>query len=89
LLYASYQDLTWYRWAVDADFGPLRPDGTRARDIPLSALGRIAEESANKNREGSGELNAGALLLSAGLLMDGLASIIRKLEKKPVIPAST
>jgi hypothetical protein len=88
LLYNSYQDLTWYRWAVDADFGPLQPDGTRAHEIPLSALGRIADESANKNREGRSELNAGSLLLSSGLLMDGLASVLRRLEKKSAMPSS-
>ena len=50
----------------------------------LAARGFIAAESAKKNSEGSSALSVGLLLISAGLLMDGLSSVLKRLPRIPL-----
>lgn len=76
LLYDSYQDLTWTRRAIDeAGDRAYRPGPTQDR---------ILEQSTQKTSSGTASENAGLLLIAAALIMDGLASVIRKLEKQPI-----
>ena len=82
LLVDAYQGLTWYNTGMDADFGPLRSDGTRAHDVPLDVRYKIREEATIRERDGRSARNAGVLLICAALLMEGLASALKKLENR-------
>jgi hypothetical protein len=76
LLYDSYQDLTWTRQAIEeAGAGAYRSGPTQ--DYILS-------QSTDKNRSGAASEHFGFLLIAAALIMDGIASVIKKLEKNPV-----
>ena len=73
MLYDSYQDFSWSRRTL-AETNP--NDWVRR--------GAIAEESTKKSNEGSAALSMGLLLVSAGLLMDGLSSILKRLPRIPL-----
>lgn len=73
LLYDSYQDLTWGRRAI-SEAGASAYSPGRIQD-------EILAESSEKNRSGAASENAGLLLIAAGLIMDGLAAVIGKLQK--------
>jgi len=80
LLYDSYQDLSWGRRAI-------QEAGTSAY-TPGYTQDRILSESAERAKSGAASENTGLLLVASGLLMDGIASIIRKLNRAPSNAAS-
>jgi hypothetical protein len=75
LLYDSYQDLSWGQRAI-------QEAGARAYS-PGAVQNEILAESAEKNKSGAASEHAGLLLVASGLLMEGMASVLKKLEKKP------
>jgi hypothetical protein len=77
LLYDAYQDFAWIHLAT-AEAGPT---------LSSRVIAELADEGSNRNRDGRAAEYAGTLLICAGLLMDGLASVLRRLEKKPIASA--
>ena len=69
----SYQDFSWERGAL-----------AEAARNDLTRRLAIVEEGAKQSAEGRSALNVGLLLVSAGLLMDGLSSALGRLAKVPV-----
>ena len=68
-LYSAHQDLTWSQRAI-AEAGAVAYTPGRIQN-------EILAESAEKNRTGIESEHTGMLLIAAGLIMDGLASIIK------------
>jgi len=68
-LYDSYQDLTWTQRAT-AEAGPMAYTPGRVQD-------EILAQSVEKHRIGIESEHTGMLLIAAGLIMDGLAAIIK------------
>jgi hypothetical protein len=74
LLYDSYQDLSWGRRAIQ--------EAGASAYTPGATQNEILAESAEKDRSGAASENTGLLLIAAGLLMDGITSVLKKLETK-------
>jgi hypothetical protein len=75
LLYDAYQDFSWTRQATAEAGQSIYEPGPRQD--------RFLSESAEKERNGAASEHAGFLLVAAALIMDGLASVVRKLEARP------
>jgi len=71
LLYISSEDFSWGREALSESH------------YNESMLSGILAQADKKEDEGRSAMYAGLLLVSSAFLMDGLASVIRKLEKAP------
>ena len=73
LLYDAYQDLSWgHRAIAEARSSAWTPGATQDR---------ILTESADKDRSGAASEYAGLTLLAAAFIMEGLASVLGKLER--------
>lgn len=68
-LYDSYQDLTWGQRAIAEAGAPAWHPG-RIQD-------EILAESTERDRSGRESEHTGMLLIAAGLIMDGLASLLK------------
>jgi hypothetical protein len=75
LLYNAYQDLAWTRLAI-AEAGPSAYSGRVAEEI----LGQSAE----KERNGTVEEGAGLVLAASALMMEALATALKRLASLKV-----